>query len=137
MVPEHALPDGMRCRGRDGLGRGQPDIPVLSGQTSAYLSAALEAYAAGRRSSAVMATAAARVASTALRALAEHYSALPGLPVPAAPTSSGSPAAPLFSPGLPYPNLPPCPNFSSEALLLCKFFFFFFFFLFSLFLFTI
>src|SRR3546814_5988963 len=110
MVPEHALPDGMRCRGRDGLGRGQPDIPVLSGQTSAYPSAALEAYAAGRRSSAVMATAAARVDSTALRALAEHYAALPGLPEPAAPTSDGSPAARIVTHGLPEANLPACAN---------------------------
>src|SRR3546814_18710827 len=57
-----------------------------------------------------MATAAARVDSTALRALAEHYAALPGLPEPAAPTSDGSPAARIVTHGLPEANLPACDN---------------------------
>src|SRR3546814_1800421 len=57
-----------------------------------------------------MATAAARVDSTALRALAEHYAALPGLPEPASPTSDGSPAARIVTHGLPEANLPACAN---------------------------
>ena len=74
---EDALPDCERCHADDG--RDQPDIPVLAGQKPAYLFAALDAYASGRRSSGVMSAAAARIDPAVRRALANHYAALPGL----------------------------------------------------------
>jgi cytochrome c553 len=72
-----ALADCERCHADDG--RAQPDIPVLAGQKADYLLSTLQAYASGRRSSAVMSAAAARVDPRLLRALADHYAALPGL----------------------------------------------------------
>ena len=72
---EDALPDCNRCHADDG--RGQDDIPVLAGQKPAYLARALRAFAEGRRSSAVMTAAAARVDASLIPALAEHYASQP------------------------------------------------------------
>lgn len=111
---QEALPDCARCHGEDGLGRGQPDIPILAGQKSAYLSAALDAYASERRPSGVMQTAATRVDRAASHALAEHYAGMPGLstpkpPAPAAgPTAEDQLAAEIVAEGLPEANLPAC-----------------------------
>jgi cytochrome c553 len=108
---EAALPDCTRCHGRDGRGRGQPDIPVLAGQSADYLYATLMAYASGRRPSGVMGAVAARVDPTAMGALAEHFAALPGLHRPAA-AAPGTPedklVARVVSQGLPEANLPAC-----------------------------
>jgi len=79
---EEALPDCNRCHADDG--RGQADIPVLAGQKPAYLAQALRAFAAGRRSSAVMTAAAARVDPSLIPALAEHYASQPRSGVTAA-----------------------------------------------------
>ncbi|MBB4153875.1 cytochrome c553 [Sphingomonas jinjuensis] len=67
------------CHGADGRGRGQPDIPVLGGQSPAYLARTLADYAAGRRDSAVMAQAAALLTPEERVALAKHFAAMPGL----------------------------------------------------------
>lgn len=113
-TPRDALADCARCHGRDGLGRGQPDIPILAGQSAAYLLAALDAYASDRRASGVMQTAAARIDRTAMRALAEHYAALPGLSATRMPvalasgTAADELAARVVMNGLPGANLPPC-----------------------------
>lgn len=109
-----ALPDCARCHGEDGLGRGQPDIPILAGQKAAYLLAAMEAFADGRRASGVMQPAALRVDRETRRALAEHYAALPGLlpsqrAVPAAPAGTvDALAAEVAARGLPEADLPAC-----------------------------
>ncbi|CAM8668837.1 MULTISPECIES: c-type cytochrome [Sphingobium] len=67
------------CHGADGRGRGQPDIPVIAGQKPGYLLAALRDYADGSRSGAVMQAAAAALTIREMKALADHYAALPGL----------------------------------------------------------
>jgi cytochrome c553 len=72
---QEALPDCERCHA--GNGRDQPDIPVLAGQKPAYLAATLQAYAAGKRSSAVMTAAASRLDGDVIGQLADHYARLP------------------------------------------------------------
>lgn len=107
---EDTLADCERCHADDG--RGQPDIPVLAGQKPAYLLAALEAFASGRRASAVMNSAATRVEPGLLRALADHYAALPGLDDrqdPEAAVRTADPAvARIVANGLPETDLPAC-----------------------------
>ncbi len=96
-----------RCHGMDGRGRGQPDIPVLGGQKPEYLMAALTAYAANRRSSAVMQTAVTGLTPTQLRALAIRFAAMPGLA--ARPTvSPDAKAEAIIRAGLPAEQLPAC-----------------------------
>lgn len=106
-----ALADCERCHEKDG--RGQPDIPVLAGQNPEYLLAALEEFASGRRTSAVMGAAAARMDPPMWRALAEHYAALPGLGMLSeAATVRGVSIDPMvariITRGLPEANLPAC-----------------------------
>jgi cytochrome c553 len=115
MTIQEALPDCARCHGEDGLGRGQSDIPILAGQKPAYLMAALDAYASGRRHSGVMQAAAARVDEAAMKALADHYAALPGLSEqsePPPPPADSAPedvlAARIVAQGLAEANLPAC-----------------------------
>jgi len=94
------------CHGADGRGRGQPDVPVLGGQRTAYLLASLRAYADGTRHSAVMGNAAAALSDAEMRALASHFAALPGVGTPA---SAGSTAArALVERGEPRLQLPAC-----------------------------
>ena len=92
-----------RCHGADGLGRGQPDIPVLAGQKPAYLAATLAAYASGLRPSGVMQAAAAALDSATILDLARHYAARPGLK-----DASNAPPAGIVARGLPQANLPAC-----------------------------
>lgn len=110
---QEALPDCARCHGEDGLGRGQPDIPILAGQNAAYLLATMDAYAVSRRQSGVMETAAIRVDPQARRALAEHYAALPGLRhsrgvISAGANTDDARAAEVDARGLPEADLPAC-----------------------------
>ena len=94
------------CHGADGRGRGQPDMPVLGGQSPAYLRAALEAYATGKRQSAVMANAAATLTPEDMTRLADHFAAMPGI---GGVTPSGSvEAAKIDREGLPKVQLPAC-----------------------------
>ncbi|PZO76864.1 MAG: cytochrome C [Sphingomonas taxi] len=94
------------CHGADGQGRGQPDMPVLGGQSPAYLRASLEAYATGKRRSAVMANAAATLTPTEMTRLADHFAAMPGI---GGVTPSGSTeAAKINREGLPKVQLPAC-----------------------------
>ena len=94
------------CHGADGRGRGQPDIPVLGGQSPAYLRAALEAYATGKRQSAVMANAAATLNPAEMTRLAAHFAALPGIGT-TKPAGSVE-AARIDREGLPKVQLPAC-----------------------------
>lgn len=95
------------CHGMDGRGRGQGDIPVLGGQNPAYLAQALDDYASGRRASAVMAQAAARLDPEQRRQLAVRFAAQPGLG--GALPSAGDPRARLIAErGLPDRQLPAC-----------------------------
>jgi cytochrome c553 len=89
---QEALPDCDRCHAENG--RDQPDIPVLGGQKPAYLAATLQAYATGRRASAVMNAATNRLDPDIIRLLADHYARLPdGLTEPAAATAPAGVAA--------------------------------------------
>ncbi|RXD05791.1 c-type cytochrome [Sphingomonas sp. UV9] len=94
------------CHGADGRGRGQPDMPVLGGQSPAYLRAALEAYATGTRQSAVMANAAATLPPAEMTRLADHFAAMPGIGGATPPGLSE--AAKIDREGLPKVQLPAC-----------------------------
>ncbi|TYC90426.1 c-type cytochrome [Novosphingobium sp. BW1] len=67
------------CHGSDGLGHGQPDIPIIAGQKRAHLYTALRRYASGVRHSGPMQVAAATLTDSEMQALATHYAQLPGL----------------------------------------------------------
>ena len=95
------------CHGTDGLGRGQPDIPVLAGQSPAYLAAALEAYATGRRQSAVMGNAAAQLTPQERVTLAQRFAAMPGI-VPGRSGNGDAAARQIVERGLPDKQLPAC-----------------------------
>jgi cytochrome c553 len=121
---QEALPDCERCHADNG--REQPDIPVLAGQKPAYLAATLQAYATGKRSSAVMTAAVNRLDADIIRLLADHYARLPdGLaePVAAVPPEATAfreegetmatgeyeeAARRIVANGLPEANLPAC-----------------------------
>ncbi len=62
-----------RCHGRGGLGRGAGAFPKLAGQRSAYLIAALQAYARKERHSGMMEPIAASLNSVTLQELALYY----------------------------------------------------------------
>ncbi|KTF68336.1 c-type cytochrome [Sphingomonas sp. HT-1] len=94
------------CHGADGRGRGQPDIPVLGGQTPGYLAAALRAYRDGHRGSGVMANAAALLSDADVTALATRFAAMPGLG--GAPARADADAARIVARGLPDRELPAC-----------------------------
>jgi cytochrome c553 len=109
---DDALPDCERCHADDG--RDQPDIPVLAGQKPAYLFETLVAYAARKRSSGVMSTAASRIDPSVMRALANHYAGLSGLSEErtriAASDAEAAPAAAerIVEKGLPELDIPAC-----------------------------
>jgi len=93
------------CHGTDGRGRGAPDIPVLGGQDPAYLLAALQGYADGSRSSAVMQQVAMRMQPEAMRDAARRFAAMPGL---GARPAGDAAAARIVTQGLPRLQLPAC-----------------------------
>ncbi len=79
-----------RCHGVDGQGRGVGAFPRLAGQRREYLAASLEAYAAGRRHSGIMAPIAAGLGPADVRAVADYYSQLSPPAAPAARDSAAS-----------------------------------------------
>ncbi|MGF7147031.1 cytochrome c553 [Sphingomonas zeicaulis] len=95
------------CHGVDGRGRGGPDTPILGGQSVTALRRALDDYASGRRASAVMGNAAARLSPADRQRLAEHFAALPGLPRRQAAVTDGA-AARMFAQGNRSIELPAC-----------------------------
>jgi cytochrome c553 len=113
-----AIAECERCHAEHG--RAQPDIPILAGQKPAYLLDALEDFAAGRRDSGVMQTAAARVGERLRGGLAEHYARRTGLvekPMvePAerersAPDAADATPASVVAHGIPELDVPPCAN---------------------------
>jgi cytochrome c553 len=114
---EAAFAECERCHADDG--RGQPDIPVLAGQKSDYLLSALEAFATGKRASAVMTAAATRVDPRILRDLADRYSAMPGLDslrdVTITVAQEDTDVARIVSDGLPERDLPACAECHSQG----------------------
>lgn len=100
-----------RCHGGDGLGRGSAAFPALAGQSAAYLSGALRAYASGARHSGMMAVVARALEPGELEALAAHYAGLPArrgsAPTPAE-AASVERGARLASAGDPARRVPSC-----------------------------
>lgn len=100
------------CHGANGQGRGQRDIPILGGQRVAALEAALRAYRANTRHSAVMQQAAATLDDAQIAMLARHFAAMPGLigrPVTRPATSlAARRAQQIVERGLPRVQLPAC-----------------------------
>ncbi|MET0363047.1 MAG: c-type cytochrome [Sphingobium sp.] len=90
------------CHGADGRGRGQADIPILGGQSPAYLRQTMADFASGRRSSAVMQVAVAALSSEEMDRLARHFASMPGLNV------AGAVTHPLLEKGAPSRQLPAC-----------------------------
>ena len=77
-----------RCHGADGSGAVTGgEAPNLTIHDAAYLQAALEAYAQGKRKSGFMQTIAAQLSAQQITALANYYASLPIRPTPAAPAS--------------------------------------------------
>ena len=81
-------------------------MPALEGQTAAYLTAALEAYATGRRHSGIMQTVAATLSGPDRAHYAEVY-ASPAEPPPALATTT-LPAAGIVHQGDPDRDIPAC-----------------------------
>ena len=103
--PGTALGQCSGCHGTDGRGRGAPDIPILGGQSPQALLAALQGYASGTRSSAVMQQVAMRMTPAEMQNAAHAYAAMPGLGTPPAGDAA---AARIVTQGLPAEQLPAC-----------------------------
>jgi cytochrome c553 len=102
------LGDCLRCHGADGA-EGGPHMPVLAGQSAAYVAASLSAYADGRRASGFMAGPAAAIAPADIDKLAARFAALP--PPPPAPAGDAALVAAgrrLAERGRPADNIPAC-----------------------------
>jgi cytochrome c553 len=80
-----------RCHGMDGRGRGAGAFPALAGQRSAYLLAALRAYARGERHSGIMQPIAAALTIEEMRGLGRYYGTLsPPVSRPSDPAASSA-----------------------------------------------
>ena len=75
-VAEHSAGACGRCHGADARGPRSNLVPILHGQPSDFLTAALHAYANGDRESGIMQTIAADLAPEAMQRVAAYYSAL-------------------------------------------------------------
>lgn len=62
------------CHGHDGMGQGRA-VPIIAGQSQAYLYQSLRAFASGERHSGMMAAATAQLDDAQLHELATHYAA--------------------------------------------------------------
>lgn len=76
-TPEDPIQNCARCHGEDGMGR-DGTAPRLAGQSEAYLAAALDAYAEGRRQSGFMEPVAIALSPQTRRALAARYATMAG-----------------------------------------------------------
>jgi cytochrome c553 len=98
------------CHGADGMGRGQPDIPLIAGQDAGYIAQALRQYRAGKRGSAVMQAAAAGLDDRGIQTLSAYYAGLEGLP-----RTPIAPLHPIAANGLPEVQLPACASCHAEG----------------------
>jgi cytochrome c553 len=112
-VPRAVTASCGRCHGIDGRGRGVGAFPRLAGQRSAYLYAALQAYARGERQSGIMAPIAAGLGLDEMRELALYYGSLQEPWSSSAPTLHDSALAiergkVIASHGIPRQRVPAC-----------------------------
>ncbi|MBS3647533.1 c-type cytochrome [Pseudaminobacter sp. 19-2017] len=75
---EDRIADCSRCHGKDGLGRSAL-VPVIAGQSEAYLLESLRAYVRRTRPGGIMSVAANGLSDEVVGSLARHYAGLPGL----------------------------------------------------------
>jgi cytochrome c553 len=73
----------VHCHGAEGLGPRSGLVPVLHGQSAAFLAASLRAYASGERRSGIMQPIASQLAPDAIDGLARYYASLPAPPLQA------------------------------------------------------
>jgi cytochrome c553 len=100
-----------RCHGRDGAGLAGGGVPLLGGQSEAYLAATLRAYAAMQRASGIMQPLARALGDEEIDALARHYAAQPwptrGEHPPVEPAYLARGEA-IARAGIPEEGVPPC-----------------------------
>jgi cytochrome c553 len=100
-----------RCHGRDGEGRGGA-FPRLAGQRAQYSFNALQAYAQGRRPSALMQPIAAGLSEADMRKLAQHYAERPARALDRAPRRADAAAVArgreIAERGVPEQGVPSC-----------------------------
>jgi cytochrome c553 len=100
-----------RCHGADDRKPASRLVPILHGQRAEFLTAALRAYAEGKRESGIMQPVAADLSPEALRRVADYYSGL-APPGHARPEQSDAAAVErgrvLATGGLPDAEIPPC-----------------------------
>jgi cytochrome c553 len=109
-MPAVVLSSCASCHGRDGLGRGSPAFPRLAGQPSAYLLAALDAYASGARPSGIMMPVVLGLDAERRAALASYYAQLPppAASVALAPPEATARGQLIAERGLPERRVPSC-----------------------------
>jgi cytochrome c553 len=108
-----------RCHGSEKTGPASDLVPILHGQSSAYLKAALTAYSAGSRASGIMQPAASELNAVSAARLAEYYARLE-LPTRASPSPSADDAAiergrTLANQGDPDNGVPACTSCHGRA----------------------
>lgn len=95
------------CHGADGLGQSTA-VPILAGQSEAYLAASLRAYVEGKRPSGNMQVAAVAVDPDLLDDLARHFAGKPGLGDGSASSDAQGEARSIAERGLPQRGVPAC-----------------------------
>jgi cytochrome c553 len=96
-----------QCHGADGVGRSE-DVPVIAGQSGAYLLASLKAYLEGRRRSGVMQVAVSQTNEDTFEALAQYYAGRPEPAKPVGDTASIARGREIAERGLPRKGVPAC-----------------------------
>jgi cytochrome c553 len=110
-VPRAVTENCGRCHGVDGRGRGAGAFPRLAGQRPAYLYAALQAFAHGKRYSGMMEPIAAGLSLEEMRDLALYYGSLKELspsPTPPETTLAIERGKAIASQGIPSQRVPSC-----------------------------
>jgi cytochrome c553 len=112
-VPSAVTASCGRCHGIGGRERGAGAFPRLAGQRSAYLYAALQAYARGERQSGIMAPIAAGLSPEEMHELALYYGNLqepssPSLSMPQASKAASERGKAIASHGIPSQRVPAC-----------------------------
>jgi cytochrome c553 len=106
-APGDLPPECARCHGPDGRGGG-PHVPIIAGQSAAYLAASLAAYAEDHRPSGMMAQPASELTPEARAEIARLLAAKPSSLAPGAADGEGELGRRLAEEGRPEDKIPPC-----------------------------